>query len=240
MPRFKMSQPLSSQPIADAAPLSVEPFSSPSRRQGQATEHSSAAQLPARSAANKTAPSRAFSQTGKYRRHPTKRSSPGRLNTRHSAYSLRGATIAYPWHPLFGRTLQVAPFRRGKDLKCIYTEERRGFSREVPNWMFDESYCAGMALGPPQVSIDGLNELAVVLKLLGTNQASGARSRPSMKREKGRAEKKPISRANAIGSGSGSSDSPEPTGRQSQRSDPGARRSLAGSGGRRDRSDVGR
>jgi len=50
--------------------------------------------------------------------------------------------------------------------------------------MFDESYCAGMALGPPQVSIDGLNELAVVLKLLGTNQASGARSRPSMKREK--------------------------------------------------------
>ena len=169
MPRFKMSQPFASQPIADAAPLSVEPFSSPSRRQGQATGHSSAALLPARSAANKTAPSRAFSQTGKYRRRPTKRSSPGRPNTRHSAYSLRSATIAYPWHPLFGRTLQVAPFRRGKDLKCIYTEERRGFSREVPNWMFDASYCAGMALGPPQVSIDGLNELAVLLKLLGTN-----------------------------------------------------------------------
>src|SRR5215831_17969517 len=167
-------------------------------------------------------------------------SAAGAANTRHSASSLRSATIAYPWHPLFGRTLQVAPFRRGKDLKCIYTDERRGLSREVPSWMFDESYCAGMALGPPQVSFDGLNELAVVLKLLGTNQASGARSRPSMKREKGRAEKKPISRADATGSGSGSSDSPEPTGRQSQRSDPGARRSLAGSGGRRDRSDVGR
>ncbi len=55
--------------------------------------------------------------------------------------------------------------------------------------MFDESYCAGMALGPPQVSIDGLNELAVVLKLLGAKRVSGARSRPSMKREKGRAEK---------------------------------------------------
>ena len=63
-------------------------------------------------------------------------SAAGAANTRHSAYSLRSATIAYPWHPLFGRTLQVAPFRRGKDLKCIYTEERRGFSREVPNWMF--------------------------------------------------------------------------------------------------------
>ena len=163
-----------------------------------------------------------------------------RANTRHSAYSLRSAKIAYPWHPLFGRTLQVAPFRRGKELKCIYTEERRGFSREVPNWMLDESYCAGMALGPPQVSIEGLNEFAAVLKLLGATQASGAQSRPSLKREKGRAEKKPISRADATGSGSASSDSPEPAGRQSQRSDRGARRSVAGSGWRRTRSDVGR
>jgi putative transposase len=61
------------------------------------------------------------------------------------------------------------------------------------------------------------------VKLLGTNQASGARSRPSMKREKGRAEKNPMTRADATGSGSGSSDSREPAGRQSQRSDPGAR-----------------
>lgn len=30
-----------------------------------------------------------------------------------------------------GRTLQVAT---RQDLKCIYIEERRGFSREVPNW----------------------------------------------------------------------------------------------------------
>jgi hypothetical protein len=63
--------------------------------------------------------------------------------------------------------------------------------------MFDESYCAGMALGPPQVSIDGLNELAVVLKLIGTTQAPGARSRPSIKREKGRAKKKPIPRGDS-------------------------------------------
>ncbi|WP_375779028.1 hypothetical protein ACE103_08295 [Bradyrhizobium sp. ma5] len=78
--------------------------------------------------------------------------------------------------------------------------------------MFDDSCCAGMALGPPQVSIEGLNELAVVLKLLGTNQASGARSRSSTKREKGRSEKKPISRADATRPGSGSSDSPDPLG----------------------------
>jgi IS66 Orf2 like protein len=82
-------------------------------------------------------------------------------NTRHSAYSLRSATIAYPWHPLFGRTLQVAPFRSGKDLKCICTEEQRGFSREVPNWMFDESYCAGMALGSRRLVLRGLTNLSL-------------------------------------------------------------------------------
>jgi hypothetical protein len=76
---------------------------------------------------------------------------------------LQHATITYRWHPLFGRTLQVSPHRRGKELKCIYTDERPGLSRELPNWMFDEAYCAGMALGPPLISIAGLNELAAIL-----------------------------------------------------------------------------
>ncbi len=86
-----------------------------------------------------------------------------RATTRHSTYSLQHATITYRWHPLFGRTLQVSPHRRGKELKCIYTDERPGLSRELPNWMFDEAYCAGMALGPPLISIAGLNELAAIL-----------------------------------------------------------------------------
>ena len=63
---------------------------------------------------------------------------------RHSAYGLRFATVAYRWHPLFGRTLQVSPFRRGKALKCIYTHERPDLCRELPNWMFGKSYCAGI------------------------------------------------------------------------------------------------
>src|SRR3569833_2240232 len=87
-------------------------------------------------------------------------------NDRHSAYSFRSATIAYPWHPLAGRTLQVSPFRRGKDLTCIYTDERPDLSRELPNWMFDASYCSGMKLGPPEISIHGLNDLAAFLVTL--------------------------------------------------------------------------
>lgn len=81
-------------------------------------------------------------------------------STRHSAYSLRHSTIAYRWHPLSGQTLQVSPHRRGKDLTCIYTAERPGLSRELPNWMFDQAYCAGMTLGAPQISLEGLTDLA--------------------------------------------------------------------------------
>src|SRR6266851_1810310 len=109
-------------------------------------------------------------------------------NSRHSTYGFRSATITYPWHPLYGRTLQVSPFRRGKDLTCIYTHERPDLSRELPNWMFDEGYCAGMTLGSPEISIEGLNEFAAVLASYGTNRKRGAQSSPSKQKEKGCAE----------------------------------------------------
>lgn len=54
----------------------------------------------------------------------------------------------------------------GKDLTCIYTDERPDLCRELPNWMFDEGYCAGMTLGQPEISIEGLNEFAAVLASL--------------------------------------------------------------------------
>jgi IS66 Orf2 like protein len=76
---------------------------------------------------------------------------------RHSAYGFRFATITYRGHPLFGRTFRVSLFRRGKGLTCIYTDERPDLCRELPNWMFDQGYCAGMTLGPPEISIEGLN-----------------------------------------------------------------------------------
>jgi hypothetical protein len=117
-------------------------------------------------------------------------------NKRHSTYGFRFAAIAYPWHPLFGRTLRVSPFRRGKDLTCIYTDERPDLCREVPNWMFDEGYCAGMTLGRPEISIEGLNEFAAVLASLGTNRKRGAQSSPSKQKEKGCAEE-PLSQSSS-------------------------------------------
>jgi hypothetical protein len=115
-------------------------------------------------------------------------------NDRHSVYNLRFATIAYPWHPLTGRTLQVSAFRRGKDLKCIYTDEPPDLCRELPNWMFDASYCASMTLGPPEISIEGLNKLSSVLTALGKPRRQDARS-CSLKKERDGA-KEPISESN--------------------------------------------
>ena len=119
-----------------------------------------------------------------------------KANYRHSTYGFRFATIAYPWHPLSGRTLRVSPFRRGKDLTCIYTDERPDLCRELPNWMFDEGYCAGMTLGVPEISIEGLNEFAAVLASLGTNRKRGAQSSPSKQKEKGCAEE-PLSQSSS-------------------------------------------
>ena len=152
---------------------------------------------------------------------------------RHSAYRFRFATIAYRWHPLFGRKLQVSPFRRGKELTCIYTNERPDLCRELPNWMFDESYCAGMTLGPPEISIEGLNELASVLALFGANRKRGAQSRPSRKKEMDRAEK-PAPQSSAARSRAGSSNSANTRGGKHEGAGRGPGRSSAGGAGCRD------
>jgi hypothetical protein len=128
---------------------------------------------------------------------------------------------------LFGRTLQVSPFRRGKELTCIYTDERPDLCRELPNWMFDESYCSGMTLGQPELSIDGLNELASVLAALGANRRRGAQSSPSRKKEVDRAEK-PAPRSNAACSRAGTTECSSSRGAKSKGAGGGPGRSLAG------------
>jgi len=146
---------------------------------------------------------------------------------RHSAYGFRFATVAYRWHPLFGRTLQVSPFRRGKALTCVYSHERPDLCRELPNWMFDAGYCASMTLGPPEISIEGLNELAAVLEALGGHRKRSAHSRSSTEKERDGAEKSgPKSRAAGPRAGAPGSSGAD-----------GAKR--AGTGGGSGRSSVG-
>ena len=155
-------------------------------------------------------------------------------NDRHSAYRFRLATIAYRWHPLFGRTLQVSPFRRGKELTCIYVDERPDLCRELPNWMFDESYCSDMTLGQPEVSIEGLNELASVLALLSANRRRGAQSSPSRTKEVDRAEK-PAPRSSAARPRAGASTPSNSQGATPEGFGGGPGRSAAGGSGCRNK-----
>jgi hypothetical protein len=159
-------------------------------------------------------------------------------NKRHSAYGFRTARIAYPWHPLFGQTLQVSPHRRGKDLQCIYTDERPDLSRELPTWMFDESYCAGMTLGEARISIEGLIKFAAALEVFSETLTQSPRSHPSRGKEKDRA-KKSLSQSGATCSLSGPStrqqsiaSEPKGSGRSLGRSSSGSSRRTGPDSGR--------
>jgi len=123
---------------------------------------------------------------------------------------------------------------------CIYTDERPGhLSRELPNWMFDESYCSDMRLGSPEISIDGLNELAAVLASIGATQARGASSRPSRKKEKGDA-KQATSKSRPTRSGVGVPKSSDSGGQEHQGAGGSAGGSSAGGFGSEQNDEDGR
>jgi hypothetical protein len=129
----------------------------------------------------------------------------------HSTYGLRYAMIVYPWHPFFGMTVQISHNRRGKKLKTIHTDIRPGYSREVPNWMLDPSFCAGMNEGLPEVSIESLNELAMLLTSLSKTRKRRASSPSSNPKERRRGEKK-MCRSSATQAGIHQSDTTLPGG----------------------------
>jgi len=87
-------------------------------------------------------------------------------------------------------TVQISHNRRGKKLITIHTDIKPGYSRELPPWMLDRSFCAGMNEGPPEVNIESLNELAVLLASLGKTRKRRASSSSSNLKERQRAEKK--------------------------------------------------
>src|SRR6516165_11050296 len=93
--------------------------------------------------------------------------------------------------------------------------------------MFDESYCAGMALGRPEISIEGLNELASVLASFAANRKEGAHSSHSIKKETDRAEK-PASQSSAAHSRAGTSNSRNTRGAKHREAGRGPGRSSAG------------
>jgi hypothetical protein len=96
--------------------------------------------------------------------------------------------------------------------------------------MFDESYCSGMVLGPAEISIEGLNELATVLAAIGKTRKRGARSRPPTTKEEGGAQK-PIPKSKPVDTGAGTTQSGPADGAKHRRAARGLGRSSAGGSG---------
>jgi hypothetical protein len=90
-------------------------------------------------------------------------SSPGHPSKRHSTYRSQLARIAYPRHPLHGEQFRVVQRSKRGGEKILYLEARAGTSREIPGWMCDAGACAALSVGKPQIGVEALNELRVVL-----------------------------------------------------------------------------
>ncbi|MBV9916066.1 MAG: hypothetical protein JO153_06130, partial [Solirubrobacterales bacterium] len=84
----------------------------------------------------------------------------------HSADQTERVTIHYPWHPLFGQSIEVLPRGRRSGtqlLSCVGVEAISA----VPAWMTDAASCVGMIAGPAQISIEALIELRTLIDSLG-------------------------------------------------------------------------
>jgi hypothetical protein len=85
-------------------------------------------------------------------------------NDRHSTHKTAKGKVAYRWHPLFGKKVPVIRRTLVEGKEYVHIEMRGNFSRELPSWMLDDAICSRMDTGAPRLSIDGLRELAEVLR----------------------------------------------------------------------------
>jgi len=94
---------------------------------------------------------------------------------RDSAYRLGFVVVEYRWHPLYGKRLRLYRRTAHDGAAVVHVETSGTVSRELPAWMVDGVICAGMELGPPQVSITALNELRLAIgpKCYAVDQPAG-------------------------------------------------------------------
>jgi len=89
----------------------------------------------------------------------------------HSAYRSSEFEIAYRWHPLYRQRVRVMRRVRIGGLAFVHIEAAPGYSRELPAWMLQPAVCDAMELGPPQLALSALLELA---NLVQPSLASGS------------------------------------------------------------------
>ena len=87
--------------------------------------------------------------------------------TSHTAHYHGKVTVFYPWHPLFGKELEVAHYQdneKGLFIKCKMPDDTWVM---MSQWMTDEQYCKSMKeVETPTLSILALENLSSLLKRL--------------------------------------------------------------------------
>src|ERR1051325_1223172 len=81
----------------------------------------------------------------------------------HSAHIGQDVIIHYRWHPLYGRSVRCVQSHRRTSGDVVHVELSPDAVTIVPAWKLDAVYCAGLRVGPPQVSLASLRSLHELL-----------------------------------------------------------------------------
>ena len=85
---------------------------------------------------------------------------PGGRTALHNTSQHHVLEVQYPWHPLYGKVVVVRGhlLKQGHELcRCSLPGQEARIGFEIPAWMLDRAFCAGMQLkGEPHVSFGAL------------------------------------------------------------------------------------
>ena len=81
----------------------------------------------------------------------------------HSAHIGQDVIIHYRWHPLYGRSVRCVQSQRRTSGDVVHVELSADAVTILPAWKLDAVYCAGLRVGPPQVSLVSLCSLHELL-----------------------------------------------------------------------------
>jgi hypothetical protein len=95
---------------------------------------------------------------------------------------VKTVTLHYRWHPFFGLTLRVLRQQKYGDRVCLVCEGPSGTSSSFPSWMCSPE-SSGFILGAPQISVEALLELRLLLDTLQVSSACDTASRVSSSKE---------------------------------------------------------
>ena len=88
-------------------------------------------------------------------------------NKSHTAHYHGSVTVHYPWHPLFGKALEVGYYQDNENGALLKCKTPDGIWMMVPQWMTDKQSCMSMKeVETPNISIIALQNLSSLLKRL--------------------------------------------------------------------------